>query len=142
MCMMGDDEDWAVYSEGARRARKAHKCVECRRVIEPGETYRIAEGLFDRTWYTHKTCAHCDAASRWLEAACGGWLYTLRQQDLGDHVVGHEKEIRSAPLTRLLRWMLADWRDRNGDLRSVDSVATVTNKAIAAYRRQFDRALT
>lgn len=135
MCMIVDEDYWAVYDATDRRARKQHVCGECGRRIAPGEVYNAAGGLdsYGSGWHHHKTCAHCDTAARWLHVVCGGWCFGARREDLGEHVVGHESWLRSAPLTRLYRWMSAGWRDRDGDLRSVEDVQALTDRAIAAY---------
>ena len=36
MCMIDEADEWMLYSERQRRARKEHRCTECRRTIEPG----------------------------------------------------------------------------------------------------------
>jgi hypothetical protein len=42
-------------------ARKQHKCCECRRVIERGETYRKESALYDGSVTTYKTCIDCSS---------------------------------------------------------------------------------
>jgi hypothetical protein len=141
MCMWDDAEAYEIYHLQLRTARKEHRCDECDRTIEPGERYRHATGLHDARWDTHHQCAHCCEVTRWLDAVCEGWLHHAVEEDLFEHVAGHERELRTRPLTRLARWMRADWRDRNGALRSIDDVATVVDEAIAAFERQLERAV-
>jgi hypothetical protein len=43
------------------RARKAHKCGECFRAIDPGDTYERAAGVWEGDFWDLKTCAHCAA---------------------------------------------------------------------------------
>lgn len=43
-----------------RKARTAHKCSSCCRVIRPGETYMRVVGLDGSAW-TWKDCRHCSA---------------------------------------------------------------------------------
>ena len=40
-------------------ARKAHRCMMCWRLIEPGETYRRGAGMDGATAWTWIECAHC-----------------------------------------------------------------------------------
>lgn len=141
MCMVGDEDFWTYYRESEQTARKAHVCGECGRPIELGEKYHRAEGSSEYGWHTHKTCAHCTAASWWLETVCDGWIFERREEDLREHVIGDEKFLRSRPLTRLVRWMAADWRDREGNLRDVDAVKELTRDAIDAYRLKFRSAV-
>lgn len=138
MCMYGDDDYWEFYTEHTPKARTEQTCVECGRIIEKGERYHTQGGKNDGQFIWHKTCAHCTAASEWLNTVCDGWIFTRRQEDFTEHVTGHEKYVRSRPLVRLLRWMQADWRDRNGTLRPVEHVQVLTGIAIAAYIRQRD----
>lgn len=63
MCLWIDYDDDGVYLGGGRRkARKAHRCGECGRTIEPGETYRYWTWVFDGRADDSRLCAHCDAA--------------------------------------------------------------------------------
>lgn len=139
MCMVGDDDYWEFYNEYTPKARKPHRCGECRRTIEAGERYRTQGGKHDGEFVWHRTCLHCDAAAEWLLVVCDGWIFGCRQEDLEAHVIGDERYVRSAPLTRLLRWMRADWRDRAGNVRPVDDVAELASQAIAAYKNQLER---
>ena len=142
MCMYGDDEYWHWYTEYHPKARKEHRCGECSRTIAKGERYWTQGGITDdQEFQWHKTCEHCAAASKWLEVVCDGWIFNARFADLYNHVAGDERYLRSRPLTRLVRWMRADWSDKNGDLRSLDDVETLTDEAIAAYRAEYDRAV-
>lgn len=49
-----------VHDERLVRARKGHKCTECRETIKPGALYERVRGLWeDRGWSEFKTCARC-----------------------------------------------------------------------------------
>jgi hypothetical protein len=48
------------WTQANRRARKPHKCCECRGVIVSGETYVYFSGVWDGTPATYKTCRDCD----------------------------------------------------------------------------------
>ena len=48
-----------VYSLLTPKARKRHKCGECRGFIEPGEKYQLLKGLWDGSWGDYKTCLDC-----------------------------------------------------------------------------------
>ena len=136
MCMVGDDDYWEFYNEYTPKAKQEHTCGECGRTIAKGERYRTQGGKHDGDFVWHKTCLHCDVASDWLVVVCEGWIFGARQEDLTEHVIGHEKYLRTAQLTRLVRWMRADWKDRDGNLRPVDDVRALTIEAVHAYRRQ------
>lgn len=55
-----------------RRARKAHKCEECRETISPGDTYAHTAYKFDGDMDTYKTCSFCDrvATDLWRMGFC------------------------------------------------------------------------
>ena len=42
-----------------RRARKEHKCTECRGLILKGEYYTYTSMLYDGEWEAHKICEDC-----------------------------------------------------------------------------------
>lgn len=140
MCMIDDAEPWTFYHQEIRRAGKPHRCNECQRTIERGEQHGYAVGLTDDRWSYFRVCLHCCHAARWLIEACDGFLFDAVEEDLLEHVTGHESYLRTAPLTRLARWMAADWRDRSGRLRPVDDVRAVADRAIAAYLKHYDQA--
>lgn len=52
----------SVFRENHVKARKPHKCSECYRVINIGETYRRIFGIWDGRPETFRWCAHCEAA--------------------------------------------------------------------------------
>lgn len=139
MCMTGDDEYWDFYTEHTPRARQDHPCGECGRTIRKGERYHTQGGLNEGAFLWYKTCSHCDEASRWLSKVCDGWVFGRREEDFLEHVVGDETYVRSRPLVRLVRWMRADWTDRDGNLRPIEAVKALTNEAIVAYLDQYNR---
>lgn len=59
MCDCDDFDRPAVFEEVMRRARKLHRCGECRGIITPGCHYHESRGLWDGQWSTHKTCGAC-----------------------------------------------------------------------------------
>lgn len=54
-----DDNSPKVCGQMTRRARKPHRCSECRRTIAKGETYQETSGLWDGGWETFRWCIHC-----------------------------------------------------------------------------------
>lgn len=136
MCMIDDADPWDVYRDEWRRAAKSYRCDECLRTIDKGERYQFATGLLWGTWDTFHACEQCVEARRWLEVVCNGWLWHATVDDLANHVTGDESYLRTAPLTRIVRWQSARWRDRNGNLRPVETVRPVVDRAIVLARRQ------
>jgi hypothetical protein len=48
-----------VYNEVIRRARKEHKCCECRGVIQKREFYQYVSGIWNGEADSYKTCIDC-----------------------------------------------------------------------------------
>ncbi len=67
------------------KARVAHRCGECGRMIQPGETYMVERTVFDGQAKTHKTCRHCEAVRSWLSSECGGFVYGAVSEDIDGH---------------------------------------------------------
>lgn len=56
-----------------RKARKRHRCCECRQLIYVGSRYERASGKFEGDIFAYKTCAVCaEIRDRF---ACGGYCY-------------------------------------------------------------------
>jgi len=49
----------SCLSETWPKARKAHKCCECGRTIQPGEKYMCISGIWDGRPSRFKTCTEC-----------------------------------------------------------------------------------
>ena len=102
-----------------RVARKPHKCVECARVIDPGERYRFETGLFDGKIWTYKTCVHCLAVRDWLWEHCGGFLFDMVKEDFLEH---KDKQPGRAVLRAMVAMDRYQWR-MNGKLMPVPELA-------------------
>ena len=50
----------AIFEQVARKASKQHKCCECKRLIEPAETYIVTSGLWEGKWSHYKHCSECE----------------------------------------------------------------------------------
>jgi len=65
-----------------RRARKLHKCVECRGAILATETYVIHSGIWDGRPSQYKVCIDCYELSKALpNFALGSMKYALRKPE-------------------------------------------------------------
>lgn len=49
----------ARFKNQNRTARKAHRCCECHKIINPGEQYRYDSGIWDGEPQSFKTCLDC-----------------------------------------------------------------------------------
>lgn len=76
-----------IYQVTTRRARKPHRCIECRRKIAAGETYHQHHGIFVRP-FSEAVCVRCDEIRDEFNAQLppGYWeeelshLYELRDE--------------------------------------------------------------
>ena len=60
-------DPWEVQrASRQRRARKAHRCAECRRIIDRGEIYSNERWRFHDGLMEYKLCADCRSAARLL----------------------------------------------------------------------------
>ena len=51
-----------------QKARKAHQCYECGKIIDPGEIYERTAGKWDGNFYVFKTCEQCEDLRSSLES--------------------------------------------------------------------------
>ena len=56
------------YHRAERKARKSHRCAECGKAIQPGETYEKASGKWDGSFCQFKTCCRCTALREHIKA--------------------------------------------------------------------------
>ena len=129
MCMADlADEFYTLARSMMRTARKAHKCFECNRTIEPGEQYEYMTGLYHDHWDTFRTCAHCLAGRVFIERECHGWLYGAVLDDIIEHWEENNL-LRSWSLAKLT-WLARNrWRGRSGDLVDPDGIRRLAVKA-------------
>ena len=86
MCMVDYSDGCSiVLHDRNQKARKEHKCSECSRVIQVGETYNVQRAVFDGCADSYKTCAHCQVVQSWLQKECGGYMYHGVHEDIDQH---------------------------------------------------------
>lgn len=68
---MCDCDTPSAFQRHPRKARKDHKCCECRCVIAKGEAYEYASGIWDGEPSDFKTCALCVEAREEYVAQLG-----------------------------------------------------------------------
>lgn len=86
MCMIDGCDPNELSFSAKRRARKEHKCSECRRTILPGESYQLNKALFDGCWNVNKVCSHCQVATEWLILNCHGYVTDMVREDIQEHI--------------------------------------------------------
>lgn len=120
MCMVDHAEgDWTSFAPAQRRARKTHRCGECGREIERGESYWIIGGVSEGEVYKVRTCAHCYAGPcAWLVKHCRGYLTHGVLDDIAEHW-DFPDGLRSMEVGRLLVGMLRHWRRSDGEMMAI-----------------------
>lgn len=117
MCLIESDDldGWQLLRDVMRTARKEHKCDECGRTIEPGETYRYACGVSYEDWCSDKCCTHCQMAQKWLMRQCRGYLFRSVLIDLEGHLGEPIERGYRARLCRLVVGMRRQWQRFDGE---------------------------
>jgi len=98
-----------------KRARKSHKCTECGRQIQAGESYRVHTWIYDGQFDSSKSCAHCMVAEDWLTENCSGYLIHGVWEDINEHCQEYQGRAKCiARLARIKIGMERDWQIRRG----------------------------
>jgi hypothetical protein len=83
MCGCEDGEPATVWRRSLPRARKAHTCYECERVIAAGELYERSVALFEGEWTSTAVCSKCIAIREAWHDVEGCWaLYGALRDDV------------------------------------------------------------
>jgi hypothetical protein len=117
MCNIDDAERVFILQESTRKARRAHKCDECRRDIEVGEAYQYEFGKLDSDAVAYRTCRHCLVGRAWLSTNCGGWVYGSVIEEIAEHA--DQYPALAGPLREIEAKAKSKWRMPNGDLMPV-----------------------
>lgn len=86
-----------------RKARKPHKCWECRAAIDPGEVYEHVRGKWDGDIWTFKTCALCLELRQWarISVPCFCFSYGDLHENIRDMV---DEVHRDVPRGFVFEW--------------------------------------
>lgn len=89
-----------AFSQTTRRARKRHRCCECRGWIEAGEKYEYASGIWDGEPNDYKTCFGCAQLRKELGklSHCCVPLTGLREELMNFAEYSDDQEAKAAPL--------------------------------------------
>lgn len=109
-----------ILTDLKRKARTAHRCQLCWRVIHSGETYRYQVNVYDGI-YTWKNCAHCDALMEILRVV-DPWLF--EDNGITRDGVGAWWEPESIAHMRLKVYWRNEWRRPDGTLRDIPILET------------------
>lgn len=112
MCMIDGAETGDFETHSYPKARKPHRCGECGRTIDRGETYRRDFCTYEGSGAAYKTCRHCEVGQRWLELNCGGWLFGGVGEDVREHAAEYPS---IAPgLLRVANGIRRGWKRADG----------------------------
>ncbi len=130
MCAVDACEPADVWSQRDRKARVPHRCGECQRTVDTGETYRLFKWLYDGRWSSAKVCRHCLAAGEWLDVVCGGWPVGMLREELIEH---WDEGYCAVAFGRLIAGQKMGWHDGRDPVPSgVASLATRMMRAQVA----------
>lgn len=119
MCMFDNSEMAEVLTQKDVRARKEHRCYECRRTIAKGEQYRYETYLADGSISNLKTCRHCLRVREWLLRECGGFLCEAMLEDIEEHA---QEEGYGVGVKMMAIGMRRRWKRRNGTMWPLPSI--------------------
>ncbi len=65
------------------KARKEHRCFECRRTIVKGQPYERTAGVWNGSFSTYKICFACRTLREWVSISlpCFCWCYGNMLED-------------------------------------------------------------
>jgi len=106
-------------------ARVPVQCTECRRMIEPNESYEYVWGIWEGGPDVMRTCNDCLSVRN--SFFCDGWVYCGLWDDLAAHIDGVGGHVESAciiPLTPRARdrvFELIEWAwEQTDDIEADD----------------------
>jgi len=91
------DGGGVAFAPKLTRAKKAHRCHDCSKEIQPGHLYVKRAGTYEGDFWTATLCASCERKARWLNANGHAWVIGLIAKDyeycrFGDHTKEPEIE--------------------------------------------------
>lgn len=112
MCDCSDGPEFFEWSRP--KARKEHRCCECKRTIRVGETYERASGKWDGDFRTFATCKDCLDAWAAIDSECrcfGGLVDEISEGPWSEYK--HWSGARmTLPLIRVVERYRAYWRQK------------------------------
>lgn len=78
-----DGDESPFYDTSRPKARKPHRCCECRETIPVGDCYERTTGKWNESLETYKTCLACAEIRQLL--CCEGWNYTALWEDVREY---------------------------------------------------------
>jgi ribosomal protein S27E len=94
-----------------RTARKAHRCEECGRTIEPGERYSRTAAVWEGDFFTNVACLHC-ARARMVADYADNYYNEVYYGGLSEWVDNDDQD----ETLRIRAGFRARWRYQSGAL--------------------------
>ena len=90
-----DYEPVDFYERSQRRARKEHRCLECRKAIRVGEVYEYVASKFEGELLCYKTCPRCLAVRQYVTAhvPCFCWYHSTMLEDADNEMREYAHEV-------------------------------------------------
>ena len=127
--MCNTDYDPAdLYQQSVRRARKEHRCAECYRRIEAGETYRYVFGVWSGVSSSYHVCQHCNIALLWLVAECIGFMHGGIKEEIHEHAQEYNRSTAGFSLYRIAIGMDRKWRRKDGTMMPPPKIPSISQK--------------
>jgi len=92
----GDDISPYYYTRRQiKSAMKPHKCCECRRIIEIGESYERTDANYEGWHYTFKVCCDCIGLREWatISVPCFCWSHESLLENIREMVANVRSEV-------------------------------------------------
>lgn len=104
------DEQYSVYRETPRRARKPHRCDACfADTIRPGDHYTAVATIYDGRVASHNRCVRCQAIHMHLRTLCEpGDQWPDEQLDCGEEYESHWERKPPSWVAALAFWLPGD----------------------------------
>lgn len=88
-----------ILTQKLQKARKKHRCGECRKDIHPGQIYELYTGVQDGSVFTAKTCISCvDLRSNFFR---DGYMFGYLIDDFKEHISDCDGDISEAQIASL-----------------------------------------
>ena len=97
-CLYNEGEPIQMHHVETRKARREHRCCECREPIAVGQSYEYVSGKFEGDFFRQRTCLLCVEIAKALY--CEGRVYGLLWLDIEEQIFG-EGAMNSACLDEL-----------------------------------------
>lgn len=106
------------YAHITRKARKAHFCSTCHRMIRKGEEYRRGTGFDGGDVWTWKDCAHCLAVLNLYRSSVMGYENQYNEETYAGWIENRHSDTKPIGVQQLrsMAGFQNGWKTREGNL--------------------------